>query len=155
MAFPSGQGWAFFLTIPYCMHLVISYHVSLFLVVCHSSRTFLPKVLKRKAQNKLSPSSYRQTISSLTSDPWPIIPVLAGCKWVVLEPYACSTSMCVHGLSTVHAFAMTWGLFCMFYYSFLTSCGMDECLGFHSLCLNSFLGWVLLGYGPFLLQSIP
>ena len=89
------------------MHLVIPDHVSLFLVVCHSSGTFPPKVLKREAQNKLSPSSYRQSISSLISDPWPTTPVLAGYKWVVPKPCACSTSMCVHGLSTVHAFAMT------------------------------------------------
>ena len=29
---------------------------------------------------------------------------------MVSKPYACPTSMCVHGLSDVHAFAMTWGL---------------------------------------------
>ena len=60
----------------------------------------------------------------------------------------CSTSMCVHGLFVVHAFAMTWGLVCTFWYSFLTSCGVDEFPSFHSLCLTSFLGWVLLDCGP-------
>ena len=47
------------------------------------------------------------------------------------------------------------GLCCTFCYSFLTSCGVDESLGFHSLYLASSLGWVLLGHGPFLLQSNP
>ena len=77
---------------------------------------------------------------------------------MVLEPCACSTSMCVHGLLTVHAFAWLGGLSglcCTFCYSFLTSYGVDELLGFHSLYLASSLGWVLLGHGPFLLQSNP
>ena len=43
----------------------------------------------------------------------------------------------------------------MFCYLFLTFCGVDEFLSFYSLYLTSFLGWVLLGRGPFLLQSIP
>ena len=80
---------------------------SLFWVVCHPSRTFPLKELERESHNRFSPSPYRQTIPSLTSDPWPTSPVLAGYKWVVFEPYACSTSMCVHGLSDVHAFAIS------------------------------------------------
>ena len=131
-----------------------SFFSPLFWVVCHPSRTFPPKKLERELQNRLSPSPHRQTIPFLTSDLWPTTSVLAGYKWVVLKPYVCFTSMCVNGLSAVHAFAMTWGLVYMFCYSFLTSYGVDESLGFHSLCLTSFLGWVLLGCGPFLLQSI-
>ena len=79
-------------------------------MVCHPSRTFSPKNLEREPQNRLSPSPDHQTISSFTSDPWSTTLVLAGYKWVVPESCACSTSMCVHGLSAVHAFAMTWGL---------------------------------------------
>ena len=104
------KGWAFSLTNSYDMHLVIPAHLSLFWVVCHSSKRFLPKKLEREPQNRLPPSPHRQTIPSLTSDPWPIALVLARYKWVVLEPYACSTSMWVKGLSAVHAFAMDWGL---------------------------------------------
>ena len=33
----------------------------------------------------------------------------------------------------------------------LTRCGVNESLGLHSSHLISFLGWVLLGHGPFLL----
>ena len=43
----------------------------------------------------------------------------------------------------------------MFCYLFLTFCCVDEFLIFHSLYLTSFLDWVLLNRGPFLLQSIP
>ena len=89
------------------MHLVILAFFSLFLVVCHPSRTFPPKKLEREPQNRLSPSPHHQTIPSLTSDLWPTTSVLAGYKWVVFEPYACFTSMCVNGLFAVHAFAMT------------------------------------------------
>ena len=38
---------------------------------------------------------------------------------------------------------------------FLTLCSMDKSLGLHSLHLISSLGWVLLGYGPSLLQFSP
>ena len=47
------------------------------------------------------------------------------------------------------------GLCWTFCYSFLTSCGVDESLDFHSLYIASSLGWVLLGHGHFLLQSNP
>ena len=93
------------------MHLVISTHFSLFWVVCHPSRTFPPKELEQEPHNRLSPSPHHQTIPSLISKLWPTTPVLVGYKWVVPEPCGCSTSMCVHGLPAVHAFAMTWGLF--------------------------------------------
>ena len=45
------------------------------------------------------------------------------------------------------------GLCYTFCYSFLTSCGVDESLDFHSLYLASSLAWVLLRHEPFLLQS--
>ena len=38
------------------------------------------------------PSPHCQTIPSLTSNPWPITPVLARYRLVVPGPYACSTS---------------------------------------------------------------
>ena len=120
------------------MHLVIPIHLSLFWVVCHLSRTFSPKEFEWELQNRLPLSPHRQTN-------------LARYKLVVPEPCACSTSMCVYGLSDVHAFAMTLRLVCMFCYSLLTSCGVDESLSFHSLCLTSLLGWALLDCGLFLL----
>ena len=89
------------------MHLVIPTHLSIFWVVCHPSKTFPPKEFEREPQNMLSPSSHCQTIPFLTSDLWPTTPILAEYKLVVPKPCACSTSICVHGLSTVHAFAMT------------------------------------------------
>ena len=61
-----------------------------------SGMTFPPKKFEWEPQNRLSPSPHCQTIPSLTSDPWLTIPVLAGYKFVVLEPCAYSTSMCVH-----------------------------------------------------------
>ena len=136
------------------MHLVIPTHLSLFWVVCHPSKTFPPKEFEREPQNMLSLSSHHQTIPSLTSDLWPTTPILAGYKLVVPKPYVCFTSICVHGLSAIHAFAMTYRLVCTFYYSFLTFCGMNESLIFHSLCITSLLGWALLDCGLFLIQSI-
>ena len=135
------------------MHLVIPTRPSLFWLVCHPNRTFPPKEFEWESQNRLSPSPHRQTISFLTSNPWPTTLVLAGYKLVVLEPCACSTSMCVHGLSTVHAFATTWRLVCTFYCSFLTFYGVNESLSLRSLCLTSFLGWALLNCGLFLFNS--
>ena len=87
------KSWAFSLTNSYGTHLVILAHLSLFWVVCHSSRTFPPKELEREPYNGLPPSPYYQTIPSLTSDSWHTAPILAGYKWVVLEPCACCTSM--------------------------------------------------------------
>ena len=102
----------FSLTNSYGMHLVILAHLSLFWMVCHSNMTFPPKELERESQNKLPPSLHYQTIPSLTSNPWPTTPVLAGYKWVVPEPYACSVPMCV-SLRVSVAY-------------FLTLCGVDE-----------------------------
>ena len=65
------------------------------------------------------------------------------CPWLV-----CYSCIC-HSLGGLPGLCYT---FCC---SFLTSCGMDESLGLHSLYLASSLGWVLLGHGPFLLQSNP
>ena len=62
---------------------------------------------------------------------------------------ACLLFMCLPWLRGLSGLCYT---FC---HSFLASCGVDESLGFHSLYLASFLGWVLLGHGPFLLQSNP
>ena len=131
------------------MHLAIPTHFSIFWVVCHLSRTFFPKEFEQEPQNRLSPSPHRQTIPSLTSDPWPTIPILAGYKLVVPEPYACSISICVHCLSVAHAFAMTWKLVCAFCCSFLISCGLNGFLSLCSLWLASFLGWALLDCGLF------
>ena len=65
------------------------------------------------------------------------------CPWLI-----CYSCVC-------HNLGGLFGICCTFCYSFLTSCGMDESLGLHSLYLASSLGWVLLGHKPFLLQSNP
>jgi len=139
------------------MHLVIPTHISSFWVVCHPNKTFPPKKLEQESQNRLPISSHRQTIPSLTFDPWPTMPILAGYKWVVVEPCACSTPMWVHGLSATHAFAMPIGLSslpaCSTAYFLLFMAWM--CLGLHSLHLVSSPSWVLLRYGPFLHQFSP
>ena len=100
------KSWVFSLTNSYGMHLVILAHLSLFWVVCHPSKTFPLKELERESLNRLPPSLHRQTIPSLTSDPWPTALALAWYKWVVPEPCACSTFMWIHDLSVVHAFAI-------------------------------------------------
>ena len=89
------------------MHLVISTHISLFWVVCYPSKIFLPKEFEREPQNRLSSSPHHQTTPSYTFDSWPTILVLARYKLVVPEPYACSISMCVHGLSAAYVFSVT------------------------------------------------
>ena len=125
-----------------------------FWVICHPSRTSPLKELVWKSQNRLPPSPYRQTISSFTSDPWPTAPILAGYKWVVPGPYACSTLIWIPSLSAVHAFAIACGFFwfcCVFCCLFLTLCGVDESFGLHSLYIVSSLGWVLLGHRLFFL----
>jgi len=87
------KGWVFSFTNSYGIHLVIPAYLSLFWVVCHSSRTFSPKGLERESQNRLPSSPHHYTIPSFTSDPQPTGPILAGYKWVVPKPYACSTFM--------------------------------------------------------------
>ena len=111
------------------MHLIIPAHISLFWMICHPNRTFPPKELERESQNRLPLSPHRQTIPSLTSDPWPTAPVLAWYKWVVPKPCACFTPMWVHGLSAVNVFAITCGFVwsrCTFYCLFLTLYDVDE-----------------------------
>ena len=138
------------------MHLVILAHLSIFWVVCHPSRTFLLKELERKPQKRLFPSPHHQTILSFTFDPWPITLVLARKKWVV--PSLVHTPLPFMSMACFLFMHSPWpgGLsgFCYtFCYSFLTSCGVDESLDFHSLYLASSLAWVLLRHEPFLLQS--
>ena len=132
------------------MHLVIPTHFSLFWVVCHPSKTFSPKEFERKPQDRLFPSPHRQTIPSLTSDPWPTNLVLAGYKLVVPKPCACSTPMYVHGLFVVHAFAMTWRLAYTFYCSFLISLWHEWVFE-----LSFFMSYFLLELGLAWLWAFP
>ena len=105
------------------MHLVVSTHPSLFWVVYHPSRTFPLKEFKREPQNRLSPSPHRQTIPSLTSDPWLTTPILAGYKLVVPMPCACSTFVYVQSLSVAHSWPlMLWtGFWTFILYGLLPS----------------------------------
>ena len=71
---------------------------------------------------------------------------------MVLKPCTCSIPIGVHGLPGAHMLPLLTGLFGLTAYSAarLTLCGVDESFGLHSLHLVSSLGWVLLGYRPFL-----
>ena len=147
------------------MHLVIPAHISLFWMVCHSSRIFPPKELERESQNRLLLSPHRQTIPSLTSDPWPIAPVLAWYRWVVPKPYACSTpTLCV-----LHSHMSPWLVCCSCVCHYLWICLVSLrvlLLIFNPLwcgwvwvfilCI-SFLLWAesCLGMGPFFFNSSP
>ena len=138
------------------MHLVIPAHLSLFWVVCHSSRTFPPKELEQESLNRLPLYPYHQTIPSLTFDSWPTMLVLVGCKWVVPEPCACSIPMWVHGLSAVHAFAITCESFwsrCVFLLLIFNLLWRGWVWVF-ILCIF-FPSWArsCLGKGPFLFNS--
>ena len=99
MAFPSGLGWAFSLTIPHGMHLEILTHLSLFWMVCHPSRIFPPKEFEREPQNRLSHFPHRQTKPSLTSDPWPPLLYWLGTSWwclnLVCAPLPCVSIACL------------------------------------------------------------
>ena len=68
-----------------------------------------PKEFERESQNRLPLSLHRQTIPSLTFDPWLTTHVLTRYKWVMLGPCACSIPMLVYGLSAIHAFAIAYG----------------------------------------------
>ena len=129
-------------------------HFSFFWVVCHLNKTFSPKEFERESHNRLPHSPHRQTIPSLTFDPWPTTLVLAGYKWVSLglvhaplpyESMACLLFMRLPLPAGLSSLAVHFAAY------FLTLCGMDELLDLHSLHLVSSLGWVLLGHGPFLL----
>ena len=71
-------------------------------------------------------------------------------------PFSCESMACLMFLRSPWLKGLS-GLCCTFYYSFLTTCGMDESLGLHSLHLISFfgLGLTWIGYGPFFLQFDP
>ena len=53
------------------MHLVVPTHPYFFWVTCHPSRTFPPKEPEQEPQDRFFSSPHRQTMPSLTSDPWP------------------------------------------------------------------------------------
>ena len=135
--------WVFSLPISHGMHLVIPAHPYFFWVVCHPSRTFLPKEPERKPQNRLSPlpTTKPYPLLPLTLDP--PLPVLAGYRLVMFGPCACSILEYVQNLSTAYAFAMVWRLVYALCRSSLTHYGMNYFLIFHSLQLSFFKGWAL------------
>ena len=131
------------------MHLVVPTHPSLFWVVCHPSRTFPPKEFEREPQNRPSLLPHHQTIQFFTFDLWPTTPVLARYRLVVPRPCVYSTSVYIQSLSVAHAFAMDWRLAYSFYYSFLTSYGVNCFLTLPSSWLAPSKGWALLDRGLF------
>ena len=70
VAFLSKTRWIFSLTIPHGMHLVIPTHLSLFWMVCHSSKTFPLKEFEWKSQNRL--------FLLPTARPYPLLPLTHG-----------------------------------------------------------------------------
>ena len=97
---------AFSFPIPHSMHLVVPTQFCFFRVVCHPSRTFLPKEPEQEPQNRSFPSPHRQTMPSYL---WPMTSpclVLVEYRLVRSGPYACLSFIYVQNLPTAHAFAM-------------------------------------------------
>ena len=93
VAFLFATVWVFSLPIPHGMYLVIPTHSYFFWVVCHPSRTFPPKELEQKPQNRLSPFPTAKPYPLLPLTHYPQLPVLAKYKLVMSGLYACSTSV--------------------------------------------------------------
>ena len=91
--------WAFSLTIPHGMHLVVPTHTSLFWVVCHLSRTFPLKEFEREPQNRLSllPTARPYPHLLLTHDP--LLLSWLGTSWWCLSfaraPFSCMSKACL------------------------------------------------------------
>ena len=74
------------------VHPMVPPQICLFWVVCHPSRTYLPKGLWAEATNRPFPLSPPPNHSPFTSYLWPMAPpypILAGYRLVVLGPCAC------------------------------------------------------------------
>ena len=104
---------AFFLLIPYGMHLVVSTQFYFFWVICHLSKTLPQKDLEQEPQNRFFPSPHRQTMPFylwLMTSPCPVLTgyrlVMFGSRLVMFGSCACFSFMYVQNLSTAHAFVV-------------------------------------------------
>ena len=151
MAFLSTIVWVFSLHLSW--HEPSSSNSFLLLLGGKSSQQDItPKRIWAGTPEYAFPSLYRQTIPSLTSNPWPTTPILVGYRLMVFGLCACSTYVYFQSLFAAHAFVMVWRLVCAFCYSSLTSYGVNYFLISHSLWTAPFRGWALLDCGLFFLQ---
>ena len=135
------------------MHLVIPAHLCLFWVVYHPSRTFFQKSLSEnpKIGFPLLPAAKPYPLLPLTHVPPPLY-WLGTSGWylsLVRAPLPYESIACL----VFTRLPLPAGLSgpATHFAAHLPLCGLDESLDLHSLHLVSSLGWVLLGYGPFLL----
>ena len=122
------------------------------------ARHFLQKSLSRnpKIDFPLLPTARPYSLLPLTHG-LPYLYWLGTSRWclsLMCAPLSCESMTCLLFMRLPLPGGL-FGLCCTFYYSFLTSCGMDKLLGLHSLHLVSSFGWVLLGYGLFFLLFGP
>ena len=95
------------------MHPTVPPQTCLFWVVCHPSRTYLPKGLGQEPQIDLFPSPHHQTIPPLplTSGPWPHhVLYWLGTGWSYLGLARASLSDMSKSLPAAHASAVIWRL---------------------------------------------
>ena len=91
------------------MHLTVPPQTYLFWVVCHPSRTYLPKGLRQEPQIDLFLSPHHQTIPPLplTSGPWPHhVLYWLGTGWWCLGLARASLSDMSKSLPAAHVFAV-------------------------------------------------
>ena len=141
------KGWVFSFTNSYGMHLVIPAHISLFWVVCHPNKTFSSKELEWEPKNQLPllPTTRPYPLLPLTHGPLRLhwLSTSRGCLSLVHAPLSCESMACLLFMRLPWPGGLS-GLCYMFCCSFLTSCGVNESLGLHSLYLISLfeLVWV-------------
>ena len=95
------------------MHPTVPSQTCLFWVVCHPSRTYLPKGLRQEPQIDLFPSPHHQTIPPLplTSGPWAHhVLYWLGTGWWCLGLARASLSDMSKSLSAAHVSAVIWRL---------------------------------------------
>ena len=133
-----------FLFIPHSMHLVVPTHPYFFWVACYPSRTFPPKEPEQKPQNKFFPSPYRQTISSLTSDPWPTTSYIG---WVQASDAWVLRVLHLLCLLLMHlSWSRDWSILSVVHFWLLIAWVVFRSAILYDLLL--FGGWALLDHGP-------
>ena len=112
-----------------------------------------PKEPEQEPQNRFSPLSTARPCHLLPLTHDPLLPILAKYMLVIFGPCACSTSVYVQNLPTIHALAVVWKLICTFCRPSLISYGVSYFLISHSLWLAPFRGRTLLDCGLFFFHS--
>ena len=133
-----------FLFISHDMHLVVSTHPYFFWVVCYPSRTFHPKEPEQKPQNKFFPSPHRQTMSFLTSDPWPATSYIG---WVQVGDAWVLRVLHIFRLLLMHLlWSGDWSVRSTVHFWFLMAWVIFRSAVLYDLLL--FGGWALSDHGP-------